>query len=103
MDAQVYPIADILKPERRFVIPTVRRDYEGTSDGRQPHFLGATMCNSLPFPAGGVAVQAVIDGPDAKTECARKFFASLNEKHEQDVKQEAVADYSELMQLAAGG
>src|SRR3954454_2862654 len=105
MDGQTYPIADILKPERRYVIPTVRRDYEGTGAGRQrfledpdataervlqrreyaratgasagevtvsPHFLGAIVSDSLPFRAGGVAVRAVIDGPDAKIECARK-------------------------------
>lgn len=39
---------------------------------------------------------------DAKIECARKFFASLNEKHDQDVKYDVVTDYTELMQLVAG-
>jgi type III restriction enzyme len=39
---------------------------------------------------------------DAKIECARKFFASLDEKHGQDVKYDVVTDYAELMQLVAG-
>jgi type III restriction enzyme len=39
---------------------------------------------------------------DAKIECARKFFASLNKKHGQDVKYGVVTDYAELMQLVAG-
>jgi type III restriction enzyme len=39
---------------------------------------------------------------DAKIECARKFFASLNEKQGQDVKYDVATDYAELMQLVAG-
>jgi type III restriction enzyme len=36
---------------------------------------------------------------DAKIECARKFFASLNEKNGEDVKYDVVTNYTELMQL----
>jgi hypothetical protein len=36
---------------------------------------------------------------DAKIECARKFFASLDEKQGQDVKYDVVTDYAELMQV----
>lgn len=36
---------------------------------------------------------------NAKIECARKFFDSLNEKNGQDVIYNVVTDYTELMQL----
>lgn len=96
MDAQTYPLADILKPERRFMIPTFQRDYEWVEDPQwrllfedleaagerlmdcrrwaadagtspreanvSPHFLGAIVCDSLPFATGSVALRAVIDG-----------------------------------------
>lgn len=39
---------------------------------------------------------------NAKIECARKFFASLNEKNDRDVKYDVVTDYTELMQLVRG-
>jgi type III restriction enzyme len=39
---------------------------------------------------------------DAKIECARKFFAAINEKNGQDVRYDVVTDYTELMQLVAG-
>ena len=32
MDAQTYPLADILKPERRFMNPTFQRHYSGWED-----------------------------------------------------------------------
>lgn len=32
MDAKTYPLQDILKPERRYIIPTFQRDYEWTMD-----------------------------------------------------------------------
>lgn len=35
-------------------------------------------------------------------ECARKFFASLNDKKGKGVQYDIVTDYSELMQLVAG-
>ena len=34
MDAKTYPLQDILKPERRYIIPTFQRDYEWTRDGQ---------------------------------------------------------------------
>lgn len=36
---------------------------------------------------------------NAKIECARKFFASINAKNGQDVTYDVVTDYAELMQL----
>ena len=30
VDAKTYPLQDILKPERRYIIPTFQRDYEWT-------------------------------------------------------------------------
>ncbi|MDZ7931344.1 MAG: DEAD/DEAH box helicase family protein [Rhodococcus sp. (in: high G+C Gram-positive bacteria)] len=36
---------------------------------------------------------------NAKIECARKFFASINAKNRQDVTYDVVTDYAELMQL----
>jgi type III restriction enzyme len=36
---------------------------------------------------------------DAKIDCARKFFASLNKKSGGDVTYDVVTDYTELMQL----
>jgi hypothetical protein len=105
MDAKTYPLQDILKPERRYVIPTFQRDYEWTLEGQwkllfedlestadrllearagqatgmtstavaakeqtvSPHFLGAVVCASLPFPTGGVALRSVIDGQQRLT------------------------------------
>lgn len=34
MDAKTYPLQEILKPERRYVIPTFQRDYEWTLEGQ---------------------------------------------------------------------
>lgn len=34
MDAKTYPLQDIMKPERRYIIPTFQRDYEWTLDGQ---------------------------------------------------------------------
>lgn len=96
MDATTYPLGEILKPERRFMIPTFQRDYEWVEDPQwrllfedleaagerlmecrqwaadagtspmeanvSPHFLGAIVCDSLPFATGSVALRAVIDG-----------------------------------------
>ncbi|MBE1586762.1 type III restriction enzyme [Nonomuraea angiospora] len=36
---------------------------------------------------------------DAKIECARKFFAELNHKNDENVTYDVVSDYSQLMQL----
>lgn len=34
LDAKTYPLQEILKPERRYVIPTFQRDYEWTLEGQ---------------------------------------------------------------------
>ena len=34
MEAKTYPLQDILKPERRYIIPTFQRDYEWTLEGQ---------------------------------------------------------------------
>ena len=34
MDAKTYPLQDILRPERRYIIPTFQRDYEWTLEGQ---------------------------------------------------------------------
>lgn len=39
---------------------------------------------------------------EAKIECARKFFAGLNRKHDENVTYDVVTDYSQLMQLVVG-
>jgi hypothetical protein len=103
MEATTYPLVDILKPERRFIVPTFQRDYEWTKDGQwkllfedleaaaerlrqrrafaeaagipvateekkvAPHFLGAIVCDNMPFPTGGIALRAVIDGQQRLT------------------------------------
>lgn len=103
MQAYTYSLVDILKPERRFIIPTFQRDYEWTREGQwqllfedldtvterlgnarrfatqsnvapskaedkvAPHFLGAIVCDNLPFPTGGVALRAVVDGQQRLT------------------------------------
>lgn len=103
MDAKTYPLQEILKPERRYIIPTFQRDYEWTKDGQwqllfedlasvtdrlvtsrriaatagtmaaaeerkvPPHFLGAIVCDNLPFSTGGIALRAVIDGQQRLT------------------------------------
>lgn len=101
MEAKTWALGEILKPERRYIVPTFQRSYEWTEDrqwkllfedlvatadrlyhkrqfarltGSQPdeatvspHFLGAIVCDSLPFPAGGVALRSVIDGQQRLT------------------------------------
>lgn len=97
MDAKTYPLQDILKPERRYLIPTFQRDYEWTREGQwqllfedlettaerllearsagsttkersvSPHFLGAVVCAGVPFATGSVALRSVIDGQQRLT------------------------------------
>lgn len=101
MEAKTWALGEILKPERRYIIPTFQRSYEWTRDGQwellfadlaataerlhhrreyakltgtqpeeasvSPHFLGAVVCDTLPFPAGGVALRSVIDGQQRLT------------------------------------
>lgn len=101
MEAKTWSLGEILKPERRYIIPTFQRSYEWTREGQwellfadlvatterlhhrreyakltetqpeeasvSPHFLGAVVCDTLPFPAGGVALRSVIDGQQRLT------------------------------------
>lgn len=101
MEAKTWALGEILKPERRYIIPTFQRSYEWTREGQwellfadllataerlhhrrdyakltgaqpeeasvSPHFLGAIVCDTLPFPAGGVALRSVIDGQQRLT------------------------------------
>lgn len=101
MEAKTWALGEILKPERRYIIPTFQRSYEWTREGQwallfadlvataerlhhrreyakltetqpeeasvSPHFLGAVVCDTLPFPAGGVALRSVIDGQQRLT------------------------------------
>lgn len=101
MEAKTWALGEILKPERRYIIPTFQRSYEWTKEGQwellfadllatadrlhhrrefakmtgatpeeasvSPHFLGAVVCDTLPFPAGGVALRSVIDGQQRLT------------------------------------
>lgn len=101
MEAKTWALGEILKPERRYIIPTFQRSYEWTRQGQwellfadlvvtaerlhhrrqyakltgtqpeeasvSPHFLGAVVCDTLPFPAGGVALRSVIDGQQRLT------------------------------------
>lgn len=101
MEAKTWALGEILKPERRYIIPTFQRSYEWTREGQwellfadlmatadrlhhvrefakltesvpdeasvPPHFLGAIVCDTLPFPAGGVALRSMIDGQQRLT------------------------------------
>jgi type III restriction enzyme len=94
-------VAVYAKLPRGFFIPTPVGDYnpdwaiaftEGTV--KHVYFVAETKGSLSTLQLKGVE--------DAKIECARKFFASLNEKYNQDVTYHAVTDYTELMQLVAG-
>ena len=94
-------VAVYAKLPRGFFIPTPVGDYNpdwaiAFTEGSVKHvyFVAETKGSLSTLQLKGVE--------DAKIECARKFFASLNEKHDQDVKYDVVTDYTELMQLVAG-
>ena len=94
-------VAVYAKLPRGFFIPTPVGDYNpdwaiAFTEGSVKHvyFVAETKGSLSTLQLKGVE--------DAKIECARKFFASLNEKHGQDVKYDVVTDYTELMQLVAG-
>ena len=89
------------KLPRGFFIPTPVGDYNpdwaiAFTEGsvRHVYFVAETKGSLSTLQLKGVE--------DAKIECARKFFASLNEKNGHDIKYEVVTDYTELMQLVAG-
>ena len=67
--------------------------------GQQRESLEADdLASSAGFDMASIATHT----ETASIECARKFFASLNEKYNQDVMYHVVTDYTEFMQLVAG-
>jgi hypothetical protein len=50
-----------------------------------PHFLGAIVCDSLPYPAGGVALRSVIDGQQRLTTLQLLLRGLLDVVQEEDV------------------
>jgi type III restriction enzyme len=91
-------VAVYAKLPRGFFIPTPVGDYNpdwaiAFTEGTVKHiyFVAETKGSLSSLQLKGVE--------DAKIECARKFFASLNEKNGENVKYEVVTDYTDLMQL----
>lgn len=91
-------IAVYAKLPRGFFIPTPVGNYNpdwaiAYTEGSVKHvyFVAETKGSLSSLQLRGVE--------DAKIECARKFFASLNGKNGQNVRYDVVTDYSELMQL----
>lgn len=91
-------VAVYAKLPRGFFIPTPVGDYNpdwaiAFTEGSVKHvyFVAETKGSLSTLQLKGVE--------DAKIECARKFFASLNEEAGQDVKYDVITDYTELMQL----
>ncbi|MCX6499547.1 MAG: DEAD/DEAH box helicase family protein [Arthrobacter sp.] len=91
-------VAVYAKLPRGFFIPTPVGDYNpdwaiAFTEGSVKHvyFVAETKGSLSTLQLKGIE--------DAKIECARKFFASLNEKNGDDVTYDVVTDYSELMQL----
>lgn len=91
-------VAVYAKLPRGFFIPTPVGDYNpdwavAFTEGSVKHvyFVAETKGSLSTLQLKGIE--------DAKIECARKFFASLNEKKGNDVTYDVVTDYSELMQL----
>ncbi len=91
-------VAVYAKLPRGFFIPTPVGDYNpdwavAFTEGTVKHiyFVAETKGSLSTLQLKGVE--------DAKIECARKFFKSLNEKNGQAVKYDVVTDYTELMQL----
>lgn len=91
-------VAVYAKLPRGFFIPTPVGDYNpdwaiAFTEGTVKHiyFVAETKGSLSSLQLKGIE--------DAKIECARKFFASLNEKNGHDVMYHAVTNYTELMQL----
>ncbi|KQY58967.1 restriction endonuclease subunit R [Aeromicrobium sp. Root495] len=92
------------KLPRGFFIPTPVGDYnpdwaiafrDDTTKIKHVYFVAETKGSMSTLQLKGVE--------NAKIECARKFFASLNDKSEHDgVKYDVVNDYDALLQLVAG-
>jgi type III restriction enzyme len=93
-------VAVYAKLPRGFFIPTPVGNYNpdwaiAFHDGKVKHvyFIAETK--------GSLSTLQLKGAEQAKIECARKFFASLNEKKGNDVKYDVVTDYSELMALVS--
>jgi len=91
-------VAVYAKLPRGFFIPTPVGDYNpdwavAFTEGTVKHiyFVAETKGSLSSFQLKGAE--------EAKIECARKFFKSLNEKNGEDVKYDVVTDYTQLMQL----
>lgn len=91
------------KLPRGFFIPTPVGDYnpdwaialrDDTMKIKHVYFVAETKGSLSTLELRGVE--------GAKIDCARKFFAALNEKLGRGVKYDVVTDYTELMQLVAG-
>lgn len=90
------------KLPRGFFIPTPVGDYNpdwaiAFREGKIKHiyFVAETKGSLSSMQLRGVE--------EAKIECARKFFAELNRKHDETVAYDVVTDYSQLMQLVGVG
>ncbi|MGW6375003.1 type III restriction-modification system endonuclease [Rhodococcus sp. NPDC055112] len=91
-------VAVYAKLPRGFFIPTPVGDYNpdwaiAFTEGSVKHvyFVAETK--------GSLSTMQLKGVEQAKIECARKFFASLNEKNGEGVVYDVVTDYTELMQL----
>lgn len=91
-------VAVYAKLPRGFFIPTPVGDYNpdwavAFTEGTVKHiyFVAETK--------GSLSSLQLKGAEEAKIECARKFFESLNEKNGEDVKYDVVTDYTQLMQL----
>ncbi len=91
------------KLPRGFFIPTPVGDYnpdwaiafrDDTTKIKHIYFVAETKGSMSTLQLKGVE--------NAKIECARRFFASLNGKNDKDVKYDVVKDYDTLLQLVAG-
>ncbi|MGX9901637.1 restriction endonuclease [Arthrobacter sp. SA17] len=90
------------KLPRGFFIPTPVGNYNpdwaiAFQDGpvRHVYFVAETKGSLSSMQLRGVE--------EAKIECARRFFAELNRKHDENVTYDVVTDYSQLMQLVGVG
>jgi type III restriction enzyme len=93
-------VAVYAKLPRGFFIPTPVGDYNpdwaiAFNDGRVKHiyFIAETKGSLSTLQLKGVE--------EAKIECAKKFFASLNEKHGSAVRYDVVTDYAKLWALVS--
>lgn len=91
-------VAVYAKLPRGFFIPTPVGDYNpdwaiAFKEGSVKHvyFVAETK--------GSLSTLQLKGAEEAKIECARRFFATLNQEAGQDVKYDVVTDYSELMKL----